>query len=79
MQCRQRSNERKMGPFGVKPLTLQAPACLNSGSLSGTLSEVARRPLSAEGKEFLLTPGGQSVMNIFTASGFRVHFFVRSL
>jgi hypothetical protein len=29
-------------------------------------------PLSVEGKEFLLTPGGQSVMNIFTASGFGV-------
>jgi hypothetical protein len=33
-------------------------------------------PLTVEGKEFLLTPDRQSVMNIFTASGCRCAIFV---
>jgi hypothetical protein len=40
---------------------------------------VASVPLGVEGKEFLLTPDGQSVMNIFTASGFAKQFCVRNL
>jgi hypothetical protein len=41
--------------------------------------ELADAPLTAEGKEFLLTEGGQSVMNIFTAFGFSVQFCIRFL
>jgi hypothetical protein len=41
--------------------------------------ELADAPLTAEGKEFLLTEGGQSVMNIFTAFGFSVQFCIRLL
>jgi hypothetical protein len=33
--------------------------------------------LPAEGKEFLLTEHGQSVMNIFTAFGCSVQFCIR--
>jgi hypothetical protein len=35
------------------------------------------RPFPVEGKEFLLTLGRQSVMNIFTASGFSSTFAFR--
>jgi hypothetical protein len=38
-----------------------------------------KSPLRAEGKEFLLTQCGQSVMNIFTAFGSRVQFCIRFL
>jgi hypothetical protein len=47
--------------------------------LQKTGPDTAAGPLRAEGKEFLLTGVRQSVMNIFTAFGFRVHFFVRSV
>jgi hypothetical protein len=41
--------------------------------------EPAEAPLPAEEKEFLLTLGGQSVMNIFTAFGCSVQFCIRFL
>jgi hypothetical protein len=47
-------------------------AWFNQDSLVGEGFVPADVPLSVEGREFLLTPGGQSVMNIFTASGFGV-------
>jgi hypothetical protein len=50
----------------------------NSGS-PGSFASGADAPSGVEGKEFLLTVAAQSVMNIFTASGFSVQFCVCTL
>ena len=68
-----------MGPIGVKPLTSVALTCLNRAALNERGPEPAISPLRAEGKEFLLTLHGQSVINIFTAFGSRVQFCIRFL
>jgi hypothetical protein len=65
--------------FGVKLLTSGGLACLNRAALNDVQSAPAESPLRAEGKEFLLTQCGQSVINIFTAFGFRVQFCIRFL
>jgi hypothetical protein len=52
---------------------------VKSGSLILVGLRPAYAPLSAEGKQFLLTAGRQSVMYIFTASGCSVQFSVRTL
>ena len=51
----------------------------NQTSLFGAGFEPVDAPFRIEGKEFLLTRGGQSVMNIFTASGFGAQFCVCGL
>ena len=73
--------------FGVKLLTRVLGTWLNRRSIEdqpdygGTckLGSVPKVPFGIEGKEFLLTVGVQSVMNIFTASGFSVQFCVCTL
>ena len=60
------------------------PGCA-CGAIAAALNcvgkTIAEGPLRAEEKEFLLTARGQSVMNIFTAFGFRfrVQFCLRFL
>jgi hypothetical protein len=51
-----------------------AVAVVKSGSLISVGPTLAETPLSADGKQFLLTADPQSVMYIFTASGFSVQF-----
>jgi hypothetical protein len=58
---------------------LEVLVMVKSGSLETRGLRIANAPLCAEGKEFLLTERGQSVMNIFTASGFSVQFCIRFL
>jgi hypothetical protein len=53
----------------VKLLTRQCGTWLNRPALHHE-NRLAKAPFRVEGKEFLLTPGVQSVMNIFTAFGF---------
>jgi hypothetical protein len=65
-------NEEKMRPFGAKLLTRGRPAWFNRASLISKGFKVVGTPFRVESKEFLLTRGGQSVMNMFTASGFGV-------
>jgi hypothetical protein len=72
-----RSNEEKMGPFGAKLLTRGCPAWFNRASLISKGLKVVGTPFRMEEKEFLLTSGGQSGMNGFTASGFGVQSCVR--
>ena len=56
MQCPWRSNNEKMRPFGVKPLTWKRLNMVKSGSLdTHEISSRPNAPLRAEGKEFLLT------------------------
>jgi hypothetical protein len=58
-----------MRRFGVKLLTRTYGTWLNRAALNNE-NRRANAPFRVEGKEFLLTPGVQSVMNIFTAFGF---------
>jgi hypothetical protein len=54
----------------VEILTAGVMAWSNRASLNNQPSAAAKKPLfRVEGKQFLLTATGQSVMNIFTASG----------
>jgi hypothetical protein len=62
--------------IGAKLLTLDAVTCFNRASLFGVEVRLAGAPVRAEGKEFLLTVGGQSVTTIFTASDFSVPFCI---
>jgi hypothetical protein len=61
-----------MGPFGVKLLTREGPPWFNRAELQIRVFARLDAPFHVEEKEFLLTRNGQSVMNIFTASGNRV-------
>ena len=75
MLCRRRSNEEneeKMGPFDAKLLTRGCPAWFNHASLTSKGFKAAGAQFRMEEQEFLLTWGGQSVMNMVTASGFGV-------
>src|SRR4051812_37374923 len=69
MWSKQRFNDGNMRPSGVKLLTPASFPWLNRAALPGNQFMFADGRLPAEEKEFLLTPGGQTVMNIFTASG----------
>jgi len=55
--------KKKMRPFGAKLLTRGCPAWFNRASLISKGFKVVGALFRVEGKEFLLTRGGQSVMN----------------
>ncbi|MBZ5726919.1 MAG: hypothetical protein LAP87_18230 [Acidobacteriia bacterium] len=67
----------KMRVFGVKLLTPGLRSWFNRASLDQRrVFWLASLRFRVEGKEFLLTPALQSVMNIFTAFGFSEQFCV---
>ena len=70
---------KKNGMIRCETIDSGRSGMVKSGSLSITGLDPAIAPLPAEGKEFLLTEGRQSVMNSFTASGIVCNIFVRSL
>jgi hypothetical protein len=68
---------KKMRLFGVKLLTHEGATWFNQAKLGTSGSKkLPKAPFRVEGKEFLLTRDGQSVMNIFTASSFSGNFCV---
>ena len=72
-----RSNRLKRLQNGIKrceTIDETAPDVLKSGRLAEIRRAPAGWPFRVEGKQFRLTAGRQSVMNRFTASGFRAQF-----